>query len=77
VKTGDLNLSRPLQTDGYDGYEEPGRQPGITHVGCWAHYPERSVIRSKRRTISLMLQFVVGQIKSNELIVETGFRKAR
>jgi transposase len=26
-----------VQTDGYDGYEELGRQPGITHVGCWAH----------------------------------------
>jgi transposase len=26
-----------VQTDGYEGYEELGRQPGITHVGCWAH----------------------------------------
>lgn len=26
-----------VQTDGYDGYEELGRQPGIVHVGCWAH----------------------------------------
>lgn len=26
-----------LQTDGYAGYDEAGRQPGIVHVGCWAH----------------------------------------
>jgi transposase len=26
-----------IQTDGYDGYGELGRQPGIVHSGCWAH----------------------------------------
>ncbi len=26
-----------LQTDGYDGYEEVGALPGVSHVGCWAH----------------------------------------
>jgi transposase len=26
-----------LQTDGYVGYAEAGRQPGITHLGCFAH----------------------------------------
>ncbi len=26
-----------LQTDGYEGYSAIGREPGITHVGCWAH----------------------------------------
>ena len=26
-----------LQTDGYAGYDEAGRQPGVVHVGCWAH----------------------------------------
>ena len=26
-----------IQTDGYDGYNQLGAQPGITHVGCWAH----------------------------------------
>ena len=26
-----------VQTDGYEGYERPCRQPGIRHVGCWAH----------------------------------------
>jgi transposase len=26
-----------VQTDGYDGYQELGNQPGIVHVGCWAH----------------------------------------
>jgi len=26
-----------LQTDGYEGYTSLGREPGIVHVGCWAH----------------------------------------
>jgi transposase len=26
-----------LQTDGYEGYGAIGREPGIVHVGCWAH----------------------------------------
>jgi transposase len=26
-----------IQTDGYEGYGELGRQPGIVHSGCWAH----------------------------------------
>jgi len=26
-----------LQTDGYEGYTALGREPGIAHVGCWAH----------------------------------------
>jgi transposase len=26
-----------IQTDGYDGYQELGNQPGIVHAGCWAH----------------------------------------
>ena len=26
-----------IQTDGYIGYDQLGRQSGIYHVGCWAH----------------------------------------
>jgi hypothetical protein len=26
-----------LQTDGYEGYAAFGHEPGVTHVGCWAH----------------------------------------
>ena len=26
-----------VQTDGYSGYDALGLQPGIVHVGCWAH----------------------------------------
>jgi transposase len=26
-----------LQTDGYEGYTALGAEPGIVHVGCWAH----------------------------------------
>ncbi len=30
-----------LQTDGYEGYGAIGREPGIVHVGCWAHARRR------------------------------------
>lgn len=26
-----------VQTDGYEGYDDPCSQPGIRHVGCWSH----------------------------------------
>ncbi len=26
-----------VQTDGYEAYDRPCSQPGIRHVGCWAH----------------------------------------
>ena len=26
-----------LQTDGYGGYDALGREPGVVHLGCWAH----------------------------------------
>ncbi len=26
-----------LQTDGYEGYGALGREPGVVHLGCWAH----------------------------------------
>jgi len=38
-----------LQTDGYDGYNAAVAANRLTHVGCWAHYPESAVIRSVRR----------------------------
>jgi hypothetical protein len=31
------NFQGFLQTDGYEGYTALGREPGIVHVGCWAH----------------------------------------
>jgi len=30
-----------IQTDGYEGYDELGRQPGVEHAGCWAHARRR------------------------------------
>ena len=30
-----------LQTDGYEGYGAIGREPGVVHVGCWAHARRR------------------------------------
>jgi transposase len=32
-----------LQTDGYEGYGALGREPGIVHIGCWAHVRRRFV----------------------------------
>lgn len=32
-----------VQTDGYIGYEELGRQPRIEHLGCWAHVRRKFV----------------------------------
>ena len=32
-----------LQTDGYEGYGAIGREPGVVHVGCWAHARRRFV----------------------------------
>jgi len=32
-----LGFQGILQTDGYEGYGALGREPGIVHVGCWAH----------------------------------------
>ncbi len=26
-----------MQTDGYEGYGAQGKEPGVTHVGCWGH----------------------------------------
>ncbi|MCP5055137.1 MAG: IS66 family transposase [bacterium] len=31
------NFEGFLQTDGYEGYGAIGREPGVVHVGCWAH----------------------------------------
>jgi transposase len=41
-----------IQTDGYDGYQELGSQPGVVHVGCWAHarrkfFEAREVAKAK------------------------------
>ncbi|MBF0416707.1 MAG: IS66 family transposase [Magnetococcales bacterium] len=32
-----------LQTDGYDGYLAIGAQPGVEHLGCWAHVRRKFV----------------------------------
>jgi transposase len=37
-----------LLSDGYAAYSAyAARKGGITHAGCWAHYPESAVIRSR------------------------------
>jgi transposase len=36
-----------LHTDGYAGYDDAGRQPGIVHVGCWAHVRRKFIDAQK------------------------------
>ena len=43
------NFKGYLQTDGYAGYDEVGKLPGITHVGCWAHV-RRLFFEAKKAT---------------------------
>lgn len=43
-----------LQTDGYEGYGAIGREPGVVHVGCWAHARRKfdEALRGQRSTRS-------------------------
>jgi transposase len=36
-----------LQTDDYSGYDAIAREPGVTHVGCWAHARRKFVEAQK------------------------------
>lgn len=36
-----------FQTDGYEGYKEVGKRPGIIHAGCWAHVRRKYYEASK------------------------------
>ena len=51
-----------LQTDGYDGYNEIGRQPRVVHVGCWAHarrfFHKASKITNKRGAADEALELI-------------------
>jgi transposase len=51
-----------VQTDGYTGYNELGRQPGIVHAGCWAHarrkYIEVTKVSTKPGKAEEALRFI-------------------
>ena len=51
-----------LQTDGYEAYDETGRQPGMIHVGCWAHvrrkFFDASKIGKKAGSAEVALAFI-------------------
>ena len=64
-----------LQTDGYEGYAAIGREPGIVHVGCWAHarrkfdealrgQKSKSKKGSKKTTKESMARQAMGQIQA-------------
>ena len=50
-----------IQTDGYNGYDALGRQPGIVMVGCWAH---------ARRKFHEVLQAAAPQVAQRKLAAE-------
>ena len=41
-----------LQTDGYEGYAALGAEPGVVHVGCWAHTRRKfdEALRGQRKS---------------------------
>jgi len=39
-----------VQTDGYNGYDVVGRQPGSVRVGCWAHVRRKFIAVIKAQT---------------------------
>jgi transposase len=47
-----LGFQGHLQTDGYEGYTALGKEPGIMHVGCWAHARRKfdEALRGQPRT---------------------------
>ena len=47
-----------VQTDGYAGYDKLGRQPGILMLGCWAHYPDSSIITTRNTNLLRQLDSV-------------------
>lgn len=51
-----------LQTDGYKGYDDAGKLPGITHVGCWAHVRRKFYDAQKASKKTGSAEQAVGQI---------------
>jgi len=75
-----------IQTDGYDGYKEVGSQPGVTHVGCWAHarrkfYEATQVSKSDGIATDGMAQidslFRLERSLREQPLSDTAFMKAR
>jgi transposase len=53
-----------LQTDGYEGYGAIGSEPGITHVGCWAHARRKFDEALKAQTSNARKQRTLKQSKA-------------
>jgi transposase len=51
-----------VQSDGYEGYEEVGRQPGVIPLGCWAHarrkYYEAKVVSKHSESAAEALSWI-------------------
>ena len=43
-----------LVTDGYAGYNQVAK---VTHCGCWAHYPRKTIIREECRNALVFRHF--------------------
>jgi transposase len=53
-----------LQTDGYEGYGALGHEPGIRHVGCWAHARRKFDEALKAQTSNARKQRTLKQSKA-------------
>lgn len=52
-----------MQTDGYTAYDEMGRQPGIRHLGCWAHSRRKWIEVTKVSKNAASAHVALGYIK--------------
>jgi len=58
-----------LQTDGYDGYGAIGREPGVVHVGCWAHARRKFIEALEAQGVSRKRR---GQRKGGHSLADEG-----
>lgn len=52
-----------MQTDGCTAYDEMGRQPGIRHLGCWAHSRRKWIEVTKASKNAATAHVALGYIK--------------
>jgi len=65
-----------LQTDGYSGYDEIGRVPGITHVECLAHVRRKFIEAEKlgSKEASLFIS-MIGELYEKEVVLRKSYEE--
>jgi transposase len=67
-----------IQTDGFSGYEALAREPGVLHVGCWAHARRKfhEVVKSSagqgRRGYAGEALEIIGKLYAIEKLADQG-----